>query len=232
VGELATWPDDLLALGLQSIAWLAVALALIGREAWFTRAVVRWARWLLAGLALLQSLLLQALAFNPLWTDQPVGVLPVLNLLLPAYALPAALAIWYGSREKDAPLLAKAASATGLVLAFVFVSLSVRHAFHGSDLLRGLVSNAEGFSYSGAWLIFAAVLLALGIRRASTALRWASLAMLLLTAAKVFLLDMGDLEGLWRVASFLGLGLSLVAIGFVYQRFVFPTGRPAPTPVT
>ncbi len=230
VGELATWPDDLLALGLQSIAWLAVALALIGQERWFTGVVVRWARWLLAGLALAQSVLLQALAFNPLWTGQPVGVLPVLNLLLPAYALPAALAVWYGGREPAAPWLARAASATGLVLAFVFVSLSVRHAFHGSDLLRGLVSNAEGFSYSGAWLAFAGVLLAIGIRRASTALRWASLAILMATVGKVFLFDMGDLEDLWRVASFLGLGLSLVAIGFVYQRFVFPTGRAVSPP--
>jgi len=33
---------------------------------------------------------------------------------------------------------------------------------------------------------------------------------------------MSDLTGLYRVGSFLGLGLSLVGIGLVYQRFVFP----------
>ncbi len=32
---------------------------------------------------------------------------------------------------------------------------------------------------------------------------------------------MGGLTGLYRVASFLGLGLSLVGIGYIYQRFVF-----------
>jgi uncharacterized membrane protein len=39
---------------------------------------------------------------------------------------------------------------------------------------------------------------------------------------KVFISDMAGLQGLYRVASFLGLGLSLVAIGWIYQRFVYP----------
>jgi uncharacterized membrane protein len=46
--------------------------------------------------------------------------------------------------------------------------------------------------------------------------------------AKVFVFDMADLTGLFRVASFLGLGLALVGIGYVYQRFVFPTGKITP----
>jgi len=41
----------------------------------------------------------------------------------------------------------------------------------------------------------------------------------------LFLIDMSALTDLYRVASFLGLGLSLVGIGYLYQRFVFP--RPA-----
>jgi uncharacterized membrane protein len=32
---------------------------------------------------------------------------------------------------------------------------------------------------------------------------------------------MSDLTGLYRVASFLGLGLALIAIGRIYRRFVF-----------
>jgi len=43
-----------------------------------------------------------------------------------------------------------------------------------------------------------------------------------LVCAKVFLIDMSGLTDLYRVASFLGLGLSLVGIGYIYQRFVFP----------
>ena len=32
---------------------------------------------------------------------------------------------------------------------------------------------------------------------------------------------MAGLEGLYRAASFFGLGLSLLAVGFIYQRFVY-----------
>ena len=69
--------------------------------------------------------------------------------------------------------------------------------------------------------MFALCLLAIGILRGSVPLRYASLAVLMVTVAKVFLLDMSDLTGLFRVASFLGLGLTLIGIGRVYQRFVF-----------
>jgi uncharacterized membrane protein len=52
-------------------------------------------------------------------------------------------------------------------------------------------------------------------------LRYASLAVMLLVIAKVFLYDMANLSDLWRVFSFLGLGVSLLALAWVYQRFVF-----------
>jgi len=52
-------------------------------------------------------------------------------------------------------------------------------------------------------------------------LRYASLVVLVLVVGKVFLVDMADLTGLLRVASFLGLGIALLALGFVYRRYVF-----------
>lgn len=56
-------------------------------------------------------------------------------------------------------------------------------------------------------------------------MRYAGLAFLMIVALKVFLVDMSDLTGLYRVASFLGLGLSLVGIGHLYQRFVTTAGK-------
>jgi uncharacterized membrane protein len=58
---------------------------------------------------------------------------------------------------------------------------------------------------------------------ARSALRYASLGVLVIAVLKVFLFDMAGLTGLYRVGSFLGLGLALIGIGFVYQRFVFPS---------
>jgi uncharacterized membrane protein len=63
-----------------------------------------------------------------------------------------------------------------------------------------------------------AVGIAAGIRR----LRLAALAIIGLTSAKVFLVDMAGLVGLWRVLSFLGLGLVLIGLGAAYRRLVVP----------
>ncbi len=80
-------------------------------------------------------------------------------------------------------------------------------------------------AYSIVWLVYAVILLVLGIALSRSLLRYASLAVLIVTVLKVFLIDMAGLTGLYRVGSFLGLGLSLIGIGYIYQRFVFP--RPA-----
>ncbi len=47
-----------------------------------------------------------------------------------------------------------------------------------------------------------------------------------LTTAKVFIIDMSGIEGLWRVLSFLGLGLALIGLGSAYRRL--SVGAPAP----
>ncbi len=117
----------------------------------------------------------------------------------------------------------------GLILIFTYLSLEVRRAFHGGTLLPSLQSDVELYVYSLVWLIYSAVLLGLAILRRVAGLRHASFVFLLITIVKVFVFDMADLTGLLRVASFIGLGLSLVAVGFVYQRFVFtpPPARAA-----
>ena len=56
---------------------------------------------------------------------------------------------------------------------------------------------------------------------ASSALRWVSLSFLVLTIGKVFLYDLGELKDLYRVASLVGLAVSLLLVSLLYQRFVF-----------
>jgi uncharacterized membrane protein len=72
-----------------------------------------------------------------------------------------------------------------------------------------------------AWAVYASVLLAIGMARQSSALRWVSLMFLLLTIGKVFLHDLGNLRELYRVLSLLGLAVSLITASLAYQRFVF-----------
>lgn len=182
---------------------------------------------LLGGAALL---ILGPLGFdNPLWVSEPVGETPVWNLLLWVYGVPAVLFGLAAAelRRRDSRRLAPALAILTVVLAFALVSLEVRQAFQGSILSGPATSIVERWSYSAAWILFGAALLVLGVTRRGKMLRYASLAVMLLVIAKVFLYDMANLSDLWRVFSFLGLGVSLLALAWVYQQFVFrEEGRP------
>jgi uncharacterized membrane protein len=167
--------------------------------------------------------------FNPLLTGDEPGRLPLLDWLLPAYLLPALLAVVALRNAATAqpsslrPLLGAYALFAGLV----WLTLEVRHLFHagpvGLDTVA--VEDAELWAWSGAWLAYGATVMAIGIAAGHRQLRLAALAIVGLTAAKVFLVDMSDLVGLWRVLSFLGLGLVLIGLGAAYRRLVAPPVR-------
>lgn len=209
----------------QALAWLGMG---VGLHAWggdAPRPVARWGGLLLCGLGGAMVLLGQVLIGNPLWTGEAVGRWPVLNLLCVAYTLPALLAaaLAWSSRRQGQRHLAAIAFAAVPVLLFVAVSLEIRRTFQGSEIPVWLpTSDAEWYAYSAAWLLFAFVLLGLGLKLGVVALRYASLALVLLTVAKVFLFDMAALGGLYRALSFIGLGLCLLGIVWLYARFVFP----------
>jgi uncharacterized membrane protein len=61
----------------------------------------------------------------------------------------------------------------------------------------------------------------IGLWRNQSTIHFGSLILLLITIGKVFLVDASELEGLFRVLSFLGLGLALIGLGFFYNKVVF-----------
>ncbi|ARE38611.1 hypothetical protein RGUI_0470 [Rhodovulum sp. P5] len=213
----------------QSVWWITGAAVCLRREITQDRPWMQFA----GGLLLLAAGLLVGVGHvienNPLVSGEPVGGLPVINLLGLAYILPAVGFALIGSRRGfDLPDRARQALQAGAgILLFVYLSLETRRTFRGADISLTWESppgDAELYAYSVVWIAFALVLLAVGIWRGSQAMRYASLAVLIVTVIKVFLYDMSDLAGLYRVASFLGLGLTLIGIGRVYRRFVFTSG--------
>jgi uncharacterized membrane protein len=224
-GRLDSPNYDLLEQSLQSIAWLAVAYGLLLANRRHDRAMLRWGWRLLAALATLQVVLLQLVLDNPLWSRTEIGDMLGLDLLLLAYLVPAGFAFLFARRLPEATHrgLAVAAAVLGLVLVFTYLTLEVRHAFHGAILVGGRTTDAEWYSYSVVWLVYAGALLALGFYRSNARLRHAALAIVSIAVIKVFVWDMAELTGLYRAASFLGLGLCLVGIGYLYQRFVLPS---------
>lgn len=69
------------------------------------------------------------------------------------------------------------------------------------------------------WSLFGAMLLIGGIHRRYQPLRVAALGLLCATVVKVFLFDLGFLNGPSRVLSLGGLGVSLLFISWLYSRF-------------
>lgn len=179
------------------------------------------------GLALLGAVLL--LQNNPAFTNSPIGAWPLLNWLLIAYLLPALLAVYAAGSMLDQPrALRRGLLAYALVASFVWVTLEIRHWFHGERIGLGRgIEDAELWAWSGAWLVCGAALMIAGLRRDERALRLAGIGITMLTTVKVFIVDMNELEGLWRVLSFLGLGLALIGLGAIYQRLA----RSEPEPV-
>jgi uncharacterized membrane protein len=84
-------------------------------------------------------------------------------------------------------------------------------------LMRDYMMYAH-FTYSAFFMLFGAALLSIGFWKRSAFLRWQALALLAATIGKVFLMDTSELSQGFRIFSFLGLGVLLLAVSFVYQR--------------
>jgi uncharacterized membrane protein len=77
---------------------------------------------------------------------------------------------------------------------------------------------AQQLGLSLLWTIYATGLVAAGVRWTNAGLRWQGLALFGLVVAKVFLYDLSSLEAIYRIVSFMVLGLLLLGVSFFYQR--------------
>jgi len=221
-GRLTGGVYGLLEQGLQSSSWLAVAYLLARRSLGLADRLREIAWRVIAGVAALHVVFISALLSNPLLSSISAGRGLILDPLLVAYALPAAFAAFFARelRIRGEKELAIGAGVGALALGFLYLSLETRHWFQGPILSGAEPSTAEWYAYSAVWLVYGAVLLCLGIWRDHAALRLAGLAIGAVVAVKAFVFDMAALTGLYRAASFLGLGASLMALAYLYQRLV------------
>jgi len=189
------------------------------------------------------------LFLNPLFNAMEIGATPIFNQVLYAFIVPAIccfitahgfdgekLAIETRDNDLVSAIVAARNVLGGLAIVSGFAGVSIlnRQIFAGSNVkwpdgafLTDLTSAAELYGYSLAWLVYGALLILLAVVTDRRPLRHAAAGIILLAILKVFLIDAAGLTGLYRVASFLGLGLCLIALGYLYQRFVF-TGRGEP----
>ena len=90
--------------------------------------------------------------------------------------------------------------------------------YFGQSTPRNLATGfAQHLALSLLWTVYASILILVGMKRESPALRWQALVLFGLVVLKVFVYDSSYLERFYRILSFFVLGLVLLIVSFLYQ---------------
>jgi len=165
----------------------------------------------------------------------------VFNARFATYAIAIAVLggiIILGSREtteagKSAPKVGTwAIRLAGIVLSvLILVGLTLEaHDYFGRQYAQVDIYNpnnpeiysrleiAERFSFSVVWLVVGAGIMVTGFWKRSAFVRWQALVLIAFTIAKVLIYDSAELDRVYRVLSFLALGVVLLGISYAYQK--------------
>lgn len=220
-------------LGLLAVVWAASMTNQLYRLQTSSRftSLVRGGLAFVYGLLVLQLLSDLIGRLNPLFnSNELVMGPPILDSLAVAYLLLGcvfAVGAWKLSHLGRYVQIAFTVLAGALVA--WYVGMEIRRFWRGDDLTVHGITDPELYSYTLALLIASAGVLVLAFWRRSDALRKLAMAGVVLTIAKVFLIDMSGLSGLTRVFSFMGLGLSLVGLAWLNRVMTAQWNRGKPT---
>ncbi|WP_102387119.1 DUF2339 domain-containing protein [Vibrio sp. 10N.222.52.B12] len=160
------------------------------------------------------------------------GAMPLFNMLSLGWLLPAALLIVTTyKRWNTLHIPYTFVAGFGLTLAAVWLGMSIRQFWQPISMtLEQPTGMAELFTYSIAGLIVGGLLTWGGVMRKMMTIQRIGLAVLACVALKVFLWDVRSLDGFWRAISFLGLGASLIALGWLFQKLNRSLAHPTEAP--
>ncbi len=213
---------SLLEMSAHILAWLGAAYGLAYRQQLYSSFVSLWgSRILLAG-SCAAIVGLSLFVLNPLLTADRIEGGAFINTLWLAYLGPVVL-LALMARKMESLNLGKWRGAIGvlaLVLVVTFVTLETKRLFQGPYLIPEFSSDAESYALSAAWLVTAVALFIAGLKWNRQTIRYGGLAVMVLALLKTFAYDLWQLGGLWQIASVMGIGLSLIGIGWLYTRFV------------
>jgi uncharacterized membrane protein len=219
--------------------WITIGWALEGAAlVWLYRRIPH--RGLLAWSAALLGAAFVRLAVNPaVLSYHPASHHAIVNWYLYTYLVSAAaffVAAWLLPNDDAAEFdfARPAVNACGGILLFLLVNIEIADFYStGPTLTFNFLSSslAQDLTYTMGWALFAVVMLVIGLVLHSRAARVAAIFLLLVTVLKCFLHDLARLGGLYRVASLLGLTISLLLVGVLLQKFVIrKTATPAEEP--
>jgi hypothetical protein len=214
--------------------WITIGWALEGAAlAWLSTRIPHKSLIMVSGALL--AVVFARLALNPeVLVYEPRGAIRIFNWYLYAYGVCGSALIAGGRWIRLALVddgwkigLAGPAQAGGGVVLFLLLNIEIADFYaEGPEILfRFGATLAQDLTYTIAWLIFGLILLATGIAVRQHAARIAALALIAVTTFKCFLFDLSRLEGLYRVASFVGLAMSLALVSVLLQKYVLAPGR-------
>jgi uncharacterized membrane protein len=81
------------------------------------------------------------------------------------------------------------------------------------------LQNLRQLFLSAGWLVYSIILMALGIWKRSRIVRIEAIVLFGVSILKIFIYDLSFLDTLYRTFSFVGLGVILLAVSYLYQRY-------------
>ncbi len=222
-GPSGHWAATLIAL-----PWLVVALVQLYRaQLGEFMGKIRMGLAAIAGAVAAFGLGTAVTIFNPLVSSDPVGGPLILDTLLIAYGLPGLILLGTVRFFGHLPtFLRNAFLWVGAGFVALYAGLEIRHFWQGPILSNYGTTQGELYTYTLALMLTGAALLYQAIAARSVLLRRIGMAVIALTIAKVFLIDISGLSGLTRVVAFLGLGLSLAALAWLNRWAAERSGQP------
>ena len=83
----------------------------------------------------------------------------------------------------------------------------------------GIKQWPEGIYLTASWSLLALALFTTGIALRERMYRWLGLGVLACALGRVFISDVWKLETLYRILSFMALGIVLLVLGFIYNKY-------------
>jgi uncharacterized membrane protein len=164
----------------------------------------------------------------------------IFNARMATHALAVAVlgvGAWYASKRDDETGRGAAAIAVVALNALALIALSREVADYYAQQIAALHSQpqpsafnlanwgqsrslaiARDFTYSALWMAYGAMLMIVGFWRKSAFVRWQALLLIAATTIKVFVYDTSQLDHIYRILSFIVLGVLLLTVSFAYQR--------------
>ncbi len=185
--------------------------------------------YLLWGAFVVLMMLLNSLESPLIVNNVSAESMPVFNMLSLGWLLPAiVLLVTTYKRWNTLQIPRPVVASFGLILAAIWLGMSIRQFWQPISMtLAQPTGMAELFTYSIAGLIVGGLLTWVGATRKAMTIQRIGLAVLACVALKVFLWDVRSLDGFWRAISFLGLGASLIGLGWLFQKLHRSVAEPS-----